>query len=82
MATPALRARGSSSTRFSGAKARLLGRTTYDVYAEAWPEREGAYANKLNGFGDPRQSRPLRLVDSRAVGEGVAILVYEPDHAA
>jgi dihydrofolate reductase len=136
--------------------AMLLGRTTYDAYAEAWPGRDGAYADKLNGmpkyvvsstidepswenssvlrgeapaevaslkqrtdgdiliqgsaqlvdtliqedlvdewrlmifpivvgtgkrcFGDPGQSRPLRLVDSRAVGEGVAILVYKPDH--
>jgi dihydrofolate reductase len=33
-------------------------------------------------FGDPGKSRPLRLVDSGAVGDGVAILIYKPDHAA
>jgi dihydrofolate reductase len=139
-------------------EAMLLGRRTYDAYTEAWPPRDGAYADKLNGmpkfvvsstlqeppwqnstvlrgdvlaevtslkqrtqgdilvqgsaqlvdalleddvvdqwrlmvfpivvgtgkrcFGDPGQSRPLRLIDARAVGEGVAILVYEPDRAA
>ena len=30
--------------------AMLLGRTTYDAYAEAWPGRDGAYADKLNGM--------------------------------
>jgi dihydrofolate reductase len=139
-------------------EAMLLGRTTYDAYAQAWPPRDGEYADKLNGmpkyvvsstidepswenstvlrgdvpaevaglkqrtggdlliqgsaqlvdtllqedlvdewrlmvfpivvgsgkrcFGDPGRSRPLRLVDSRAVGEGVAILVYQPEDAA
>jgi dihydrofolate reductase len=29
-------------------------------------------------FGDPGQARPLRLVESRSVGDGVAILVYRP----
>ena len=29
-------------------------------------------------FGDPGSARPLRLVESRAVGDGVAILVYRP----
>ena len=29
-------------------------------------------------FGDPGQAVDLRLVESRAVGEGVAILTYEP----
>ena len=27
----------------------LLGRTTYEGFAAAWPEREGAFAEKLNG---------------------------------
>lgn len=29
-------------------------------------------------FDDPGQAAALRLVDSRAAGEGVAILTYEP----
>jgi dihydrofolate reductase len=29
-------------------------------------------------FGDTSGRKPLRLVDSRTVGEGVAILIYRP----
>jgi dihydrofolate reductase len=29
-------------------------------------------------FGETRDKKPLRLVDSKVVGDGVAILVYEP----
>jgi dihydrofolate reductase len=137
------------------AEAMLLGRTTYDSYAAAWPSRDDEYADKLNAmpkyvvsstledpewsnttvlkgdvaaevgrlrdrpggeiliqgsaqltyalherdlvdewrlmvfpvvvgagkrcFGDPGKAVNLKLADSRAVGEGVAILVYEPD---
>src|SRR3954447_7866268 len=130
------------------ADAFLMGRRTYDSYVQAWPERDGEYAEKLNAmpkyvvsstltdpewsnataigfddvpglkerhaetmihgskqltdalmeaglvdewrlmvfpvvvgagkrcFGDPGRAVNLRLVDSRAVGENVQILVY------
>jgi dihydrofolate reductase len=32
-------------------------------------------------FGDTSDKTPLRLTDSKMVGDGVAILVYEPDQA-
>jgi len=32
-------------------------------------------------FGDTRDKKPLRLVDSRTVGEGVNILVYQREAA-
>ena len=34
------------------ADAQLLGRVTYEGFAEAWPSREGPFADKLNG--DPK----------------------------
>ena len=34
------------------AEAQLLGRVTYEAFAEAWPSREGEFAEKLNG--DPK----------------------------
>ena len=137
-----------------GSEALLLGRVTYDGFADAWPEREGEFADKFNSMpkyvvgananaarwtnttvleGDPIQAarrlredhegdivvhgsaqlaqtllehdlvdelhlmvfpvvlgagkrlfsetsdkKALRLVDSRVVGDGVAILIYEP----
>ena len=33
-------------------------------------------------FGETSDKKPLRLVDSRAVGDGVSILVYRPAGAA
>jgi dihydrofolate reductase len=30
-------------------------------------------------FGETTQKKPLKLVDSKIVGDGVAILVYRPD---
>jgi dihydrofolate reductase len=135
-------------------EALLLGRVTYQGFAEAWPSREGEFADKFNNmpkyvvsstldepewnnstvlkgdvaeevgklkqeqdgdivvhgsarlvqtlvehdlvdefrlmvyplvlgsgkrlFGDTSDKKPLRLVDSKVVGDGVAILVYEP----
>jgi dihydrofolate reductase len=34
------------------AEVQLLGRVTYEAFAEAWPTREGAFADKLNS--DPK----------------------------
>jgi len=135
----------------------LLGRVTYEGFAEAWPSREGPFADKLNSmpkyvvsstlqdpdwanttvlsgdvreevgklkdqiggeivvhgsrqlaqaliehelvdelrlmafpivlgsgkrlFGETTDKKPFRLKDSRIVGDGVAILVYEPASA-
>src|SRR5712691_11111838 len=132
----------------------LLGRVTYEGFAEAWPSREGEFADKFNTmskyvvsstlekpewnnstvlkgdvaeevaklkrdhdgdivvhgsarlvqsllehdlvdelrlmvypvvlgsgkrlFGETNDKKPLRLVDSKIVGDGVAILVYRP----
>jgi dihydrofolate reductase len=132
----------------------LLGRKTYDGFADAWPSREGDFADKFNNmpkyvvsstldnpewtnttvlkgdvaeevaklkqeqdgdlvvhgsvqlaqtllehdlvdelrlmvfpvvlgagkrlFGDTRDKKPLQLVNSKIVGDGVAILVYQP----
>src|SRR5919198_517180 len=89
----------------------LLGRTTYEGFAEAWPQRDGEFADKFNGMpkyvvsstlrdpdwtnstviegdlaeavadikaNDDGDRKPLRLTDSRMVGDGVAILVYQP----
>jgi dihydrofolate reductase len=132
----------------------LLGRKTYEGFAEAWPSREGEFADKFNTmpkyvvsstlaepewsnttvlsgdlgeavaklraeqdgdvvvhgsatlvqglldrdlvdelrlmvfpvvlgsgkrlFGDTADKKPLQLVDSKVVGEGVAILIYQP----
>jgi len=132
----------------------LLGRVTYEGFAEAWPSREGEFADKFNTmpkyvvsstleepewnnsavlkgdvveevaklrqeqdgdivvhgsarlvetlvehdlvdefrlmvfpvvlgsgkrlFGETSDKKPLRLVDSKVVGDGVAILIYQP----
>jgi dihydrofolate reductase len=135
-------------------EALLLGRVTYEGFADAWPSREGEFADKFNSmpkyvvsstleepewnnstvlkgdvveavtklkqeqdgdlvvhgsarlvqtlvehdlfdelrlmvfpvvlgsgkrlFGDTSDKKPLRLADSKMVGDGVAILIYEP----
>jgi dihydrofolate reductase len=135
-------------------EALLLGRVTYEGFAEAWPSRDGEFADKFNSmpkfvvsstldepewnnstvlkgdlveevgklkrkqdgdivvhgsarlvqtliehdlvdelrlmvyplvlgsgkrlFGDTSDGKPLRLVDSKVVGDGVAILIYQP----
>jgi dihydrofolate reductase len=135
-------------------EALLLGRVTYEGFAEAWPSRDGEFADKFNSmpkyvvsstlsdpewnnstvlkgdvveevgklrqelegdivvhgsaqlvqtliehalvdelrlmvyplvlgsgkrlFGETSDQKPLRLVDSKVVGDGVAILIYEP----
>jgi dihydrofolate reductase len=152
-------ARGEEGDKFKldeafSSEALLLGRVTYQGFAEAWPSREGEFADKFNNmpkyvvsstlgepewnystvlkgdvaevvrklkqeqdgdivvhgsarlvqtlvehdlvdefrlmvypvvlgsgkrlFGDTSDKKPLRLVDSRVVGDGVAILIYEP----
>jgi dihydrofolate reductase len=139
-------------------EALLLGRVTYDGFADAWPDREGEFADRFNGmpkyvigatanaarwtntsvldgdpveatrrlreeaagdvvvhgsarlaqtllehdlvdelrlmvfpvvlgtgkrlFGETSDKKTLRLVDSRVVGDGVAILIYEPSRGA
>jgi dihydrofolate reductase len=136
----------------------LLGRVTYEGFAEAWPSREGEFADKFNSmpkyvvsstleepewnnstvlkgdiadeigklrkeqdgdivvhgsarlaqtllehdlvdelrlmvfpvvlgsgkrlFGETSDKKPLRLVDSKVVGDGVAILIYQPGEEA
>jgi len=151
--------RGDEGDRFKldeafASEALLLGRVTYEGFAEAWPSREGEFADKFNTmpkyvvswtlakpewnnstvlkgdiaeevaklrqeldgdivvhgsarlvqtllehdlvdelrlmvypvllgsgkrlFGETSDKKPLRLVDSKVVGDGIAILTYEP----
>jgi dihydrofolate reductase len=140
-----------------GSEALLLGRVTYEGFADAWPSREGEFADKFNEmpkyvvsstledpewnnstvidggvpqevarlrdeidgdvvvhgsaslvktlideglvdelrlmvfpvvlgrgkrlFGETGDKKPMRLADSRVVGDGVAILIYRPAEA-
>jgi dihydrofolate reductase len=58
----------------------LLGRRTYEGFAEAWPQREGEFADKFNGMpkyvvsttmGDPEWN------NSTVIGEDIAARVAE-----
>ena len=152
-------ARGEEGDKFKldevfSSEALLLGRVTYEGFAEAWPSREGEFADKFNSmpkyvvsstlaepewnnstvlkgdvveevgklsqeqdgdivvhgsaqlvqtlvehdlvdefrlmvypvvlgggkrlFGETSDKKPLRLVDSKVVGDGVSILIYRP----
>ena len=67
--------RGAEGDKFKldevfSSEALLLGRVTYEGFAAAWPSRDGEFADT--------DKKPLRLVDSKVVGDGVAILVYQP----
>src|SRR5438105_8127359 len=44
------------------AEAQLLGRVSYEGFAEAWPSREGPFADKLNN--DPKYVVSTTLTDS------------------
>ena len=45
------------------AEAQLLGRVTYEGFAEAWPSRQGEFADKLNS--DPKYVVSTTLTDPR-----------------
>jgi dihydrofolate reductase len=58
--------RGQDGDRFKldelmEARAQLLGRVTYETFAEAWPSRGGPFADKLNG--DPKYVVSTTLTD-------------------
>jgi dihydrofolate reductase len=58
--------RGEEGNKFkmdelTDAQVQLLGRRTYDGFAEAWPSREGSFADKLNS--DPKYVVSNTLTD-------------------
>jgi dihydrofolate reductase len=58
--------RGDDGNRFKldellEAEVQLLGRVTYEAFAEAWPSREGEFADKLNH--DPKYVASTTLTD-------------------
>src|SRR5215218_9678672 len=105
--------RGADGDKFKldetlAAEALLLGRKTYEVFADAWPSLDGDIVVHGSGqlaqtlleadlvdelrlmvfpvvlgagkrfFGETGDKKPLRLSDHKIVGDGVAIMVYEP----
>ena len=48
--------------QIQAADAMLMGRHTYEVYAAAWPGRDGAYADAINGIRStlPPPPSPIR----------------------
>jgi len=60
--------RGDDGNRFKmeellEAEVQLLGRVTYEGFAEAWPSREGSFADKLNN--DPKYVVSTTLTDPK-----------------
>jgi dihydrofolate reductase len=60
--------RGQDGNQFKGdelteAEVQLLGRVTYEAFAEAWPSREGEFADKLNS--DPKYVVSTTLKDPK-----------------
>jgi dihydrofolate reductase len=41
----------------------LMGRRTYEVYAQSWPDRDGVYASKINGMRKYVASTTLEQAD-------------------
>ena len=66
------------------ADALLLGRATYEAFVQAWPSRDGDYADRINGMPKYVASRTLREATWNAtviggdVAEEVARLKAEP----
>jgi dihydrofolate reductase len=66
-------------------QALLMGRRTYEVYAQVWPGREGAYADRINATTKYVASRTLRnpawantvVLDGDLI-ESVALLKEDP----
>jgi dihydrofolate reductase len=47
--------------QLDGAGAMLMGRNTYDIYAQAWPQRDGEYADRINTL--PKHVASTTLTD-------------------
>jgi dihydrofolate reductase len=68
----------------STSDALLLGRKTYEGFVEAWPSREGDFADRINAMPKHVASRTLKETTWNAtilegdVGEAVAALKAEP----
>ncbi|MCO1660555.1 dihydrofolate reductase family protein [Pseudonocardia humida] len=52
-----------SDEQLQAAEALLMGRTTYEIYAGAWPQRTGRYADKINSMRKYVASTTLRTAD-------------------
>jgi dihydrofolate reductase len=49
--------------QITASDAMLMGRHTYEVYAEAWPQRDGAYPDKINSIRKYVASTTLEKAD-------------------